>query len=1721
MGIFNTSRMASSGDAIASRELRVLGLCGPERRSSDVTTLAPPPGTLLERTSRFFGILVWTLVVASPAAGSHPDSAPRVSGQLAPFFRAKASEQSSPPASILRATERAKAHASLEDYTHIPSDVPALGSPPVDQVIVASDALAVAFQDLAQWETRRGIPTVVRSVSWIETHYQGFDQPARIRSFLRDAHDLWGTQSVILGGDVEHVPARYVAWGEESVPTDLYYECLDREWNEDGDDKFAEPAAQQGYDDVVNDLAQHPDGSLWIATYAGLVRKTNSGFIVHDFENGFPSNSVYSVSVGQDGSIWAGTEAGVTTRFAGAWTTTTTDHGLPTNRVFNILAITANDVWAGTEEGIAHWNGTEWRSWRAADGLPAELITSIAFDGSSLWAGTLEGAVRIQNDVVTVYDTSNSGLRSNWVLSAAIDPSGAIWFGHIEDHLGRGGYSRLSGGTWTSNDLLTAGGFSIRDFSFGPGNGEWWAATGDGLFHHTTAGQELLGNEAGLAGDTCTSVLRLAAGNLAVGSNEGLSVGQPGDWLVYDSDSGLPSAVSISDRIDLLPDLTSGRIPAKNPSEVAVYVQKLRQYERGSNATGANQALFMGEVLFTTQDGKSICQNTAEVFPDEMERVELYESDGTQNAALARQQLNEGPGIVVNVSHGSYDVIGVGADYELLFNSDLDAIHSGGRSGLYVVYSCNVGGFDQNCSMEHLLLNPNGGAVATLSNTRKAIATVDAEFNRAFFQEFFQATNARPAEALAQTRSAFVLADENRFQLDGWWRRMYFARSFLGAPTVSIWRGTPEPLAVQHPASCPKQRAPFEVVVRGEVSGLPVPDALVCLSKGNEDYARGWTDAAGRVVFQFRPETLGAVQIVATAPDHILYEGTAQVSPATQPALVANGWAATNPPGALEPEPVTPRARTLNIALGLRNVGLGAQSAWQVQLACTNPNISIVSASGTLAPIAAGQTGWTSPFSLQVSPEVLDGTVATLTLTGTGPSTFAETFLIAVETPLLAFDGIVANGSEILPRIANRGSAVVENVMVTLYPADASGTVLDGEVTIPTIYPRSSIIPANGFQVSGPENAEFLLVITAPDCPPVVQAIDRQRPAGASSLHPNPLPDGAHLTWSPSTANDLAGYRVLTRGSSGPWVDAYGHLITEGTTAHLSIPPGSSRQCRVVAVDASGLASVDSSSAVAYSGPPTLPGWPQRLPSILGPSPLIAADLDGDGSQEVIVGSMWEANAVHVFRVNGEEWTDGDLNPGTNGIFGKTMGRINGAPLVVDVDGDGSKEIFAGSYDGFVHAWKTNGAAGAPQLLAGWPVAHGENGVRSSPVAGDLDGDGDLEIVTVANDGLIRALHANGTMLAGWPRTTPGRALGSTPAVADLNHDGRDDVVVGGTDSTLYVYSGTGVSLPGWPRRVNSKILSCPVLVDVDGDEDLEIFVFDRSGAFWGFQHDDTDGVAGPDPVPGWPVNLGVLAIAPPSPAVGDFDRDGIPEIVVNGLNAIVILKANGTHYGASPIATGSSAVNSPVIADLDGDGQLDILAGLWDRRLVAVHPDGSMLRAWPWVFLEAPASTPAIADMDQDGKLDVVIGADDASVRIVRLPTPALPGVAPWPGFHGGTDLRGVYVPGMNPPIDVVPGALVQPSRLFLAPARPNPFRSSTEIHFQIPKPSFASLEIFDVAGRQIAQLISEEKLDPGAHSRTWDGRDSSGQPSSAGVYFVRLKAGDDVQGSRILLLR
>jgi hypothetical protein len=88
------------------------------------------------------------------------------------------------------------------------------------------------------------------------------------------------------------------------------------------------------------------------------------------------------------------------------------------------------------------------------------------------------------------------------------------------------------------------------------------------------------------------------------------------------------------------------------------------------------------------------------------------------------------------------------------------------------------------------------------------------------------------------------------------------------------------------------------------------------------------------------------------------------------------------------------------------------------------------------------------------------------------------------------------------------------------------------------------------------------------------------------------------------------------------------------------------------------------------------------------------------------------------------------------------------------------------------------------------------------------------------------------------------------------------------------------------------------------------------------------------------------------------------------------------------------------------------------------------------------------------------------------------------------------------------------------LYPSTPNPFNPRTILRFSVPVRSRVDLSIFDIAGRRVKTLVSEE-LGAGMHSAVWDGRDEEGRPMSSGVFFGRLTTREDTKTRKLMLLK
>ena len=348
--------------------------------------------------------------------------------------------------------------------------------------------------------------------------------------------------------------------------------------------------------------------------------------------------------------------------------------------------------------------------------------------------------------------------------------------------------------------------------------------------------------------------------------------------------------------------------------------------------------------------------------------------------------------------------------------------------------------------------------------------------------------------------------------------------------------------------------------------------------------------------------------------------------------------------------------------------------------------------------------------------------------------------------------------------------------------------------------------------------------------------------------------------------------------------------------------------------------------------------------------------------------------------------------------------------LVGNIDDDPQLEILTTALArGPLHAWNHDGTP-----VPGWPVAPTSWGAAYAALGQLSLGTPSLEAATAHWEDPLAAWTGAGLLMAGWPLHAANYVTGA-PALADIDGDGRDEIFLNEEDHRLHGYSASGQVLPGWPvwQLAGAQSLNTPAIVDLDGDGDLEFIVSVSGSSFThylrGFHHDGS-------PIQGFPVSLR-WGVFNSTPAVGDLDGDGELEIVINTVSSVPpyvhlirILNAHGRTLRTVPLAGGASVSNPyPALADLDGDGRLEIVAQTAGAVNV-IRSDGSSLNGWPVSLGAAGQDTftgPVVGDVTGDGLPDVVVSTsfdvrvyDRFGVMDPRFPKPLQLGLAGVPAI-------------------------------------------------------------------------------------------------------------------------
>ena len=420
-------------------------------------------------------------------------------------------------------------------------------------------------------------------------------------------------------------------------------------------------------------------------------------------------------------------------------------------------------------------------------------------------------------------------------------------------------------------------------------------------------------------------------------------------------------------------------------------------------------------------------------------------------------------------------------------------------------------------------------------------------------------------------------------------------------------------------------------------------------------------------------------------------------------------------------------------------------------------------------------------------------------------------------------------------------------------------------------------------------------------------------------------------------------------------------------------------------------------------------------------SPAVA-DLDGDGVPDVV------SSAYSIVALNGAtgalEWRVASghdrSEPGASSV-GRTWPGI----VIADVDHDGAPEIVTAHGGGWLSVYGPGG-----YFRSGWPRQPVTQELRGLAV-GDLDGDRLLEIVASAARGSATntwVFEPGGTVRSGWPQVNGGGGYAwgvynDNVAIANLDGGTTSEVIVPSDVHYICAYHSHGGHLPADPVYGTANWGEVGV---------WESYATELRG--WGmcngtrsesYRTNFADGPA----------------------TVADLDDDGTPEVVATGrtydctggettrYTGVYVFQADRGRFvtpsydwRSTPVDLGAplsldynvieSASYNPVVADLDGDGEKEILFSDFSGRVHAFWLDKTEHGSWPYRVWTSGyyryASEPVVADLDGDGRAEVLFttwtqkGSNANGALVVLGWDGALLHQVPLPAALGSTDWNG-----------------------------------------------------------------------------------------------------------------
>ncbi|RSK25244.1 LamG-like jellyroll fold domain-containing protein [Hymenobacter metallilatus] len=361
---------------------------------------------------------------------------------------------------------------------------------------------------------------------------------------------------------------------------------------------------------------------------------------------------------------------------------------------------------------------------------------------------------------------------------------------------------------------------------------------------------------------------------------------------------------------------------------------------------------------------------------------------------------------------------------------------------------------------------------------------------------------------------------------------------------------------------------------------------------------------------------------------------------------------------------------------------------------------------------------------------------------------------------------------------------------------------------------------------------------------------------------------------------------------------------------------------------------------------------------------------------------------------------------------------------VGDVNGDGNLDLLTAGSGNTVNVLLGNGAGGfTAGTAASVPIS------PNTLALGDLDADGDLDIMTGNFSGgqvSVRLNNGSGTFSGGQDLS-----IGTPYALTlgDVDADGDLDALVvnfvaNNSSITVLINSGSGSFSSAQVIGVSSSCFGL-TLGDVDADGDLDLLAPCYNSNSVAVRLNDGSGSFSGSYNPGVGTNPGRISL-------GDLDGDGDLDMAVSNLGSgtVSIRLNSGTGlFAANQEITVSPSPQGITLGDLDSDGDLDLATANFNSSpngtaSIRFNNGSGTFSGTTNLALGGDRYSPVLADIDNDGDLDLFVGNNGSTAVELRLnqpPAPTITSFSPNPAGAGlpatltGTNLAGATALTIN----------------------------------------------------------------------------------------------------------